>query len=233
MPGKPLPASLGPSALETSGPVELTIVPGRKVRPREGQGLAQGYRAEVARPRSPGSLPTPQPVAGVCTSTPHTTPITPAHQQPQQSPAWVSDTYFQAALAVQGLVSEHESLKIKRQIVHFGCNYHLKRPSREKERERRNKGKKISELSIHHGQTGRRREGLWVPQWACQASCPPALPLSSQSQPPSPAPSDKVETGQALGMGPGWVSCPQLCNHHQTAALFGDSVFSQWYLSFT
>lgn len=98
MAGKPLLASLGPSALETSGPVELTIVPGRKVRPREGQGLAQGYRAEVARPRSPGSLskalPTPQPVAGVCISTPHTTPITPAHQRPQQSPAWVSDTYF-------------------------------------------------------------------------------------------------------------------------------------------
>ena len=62
---------------------------------------------------------------------------------------------------------------------------------------------------------------------------PPSPSLSSPSEPSSLAPLDKMETGQAMGVGPGWVSRPQLCNHHQTAAFLGDSVFSQRYLSFT
>ena len=103
------------------------------------------------------ALPMPKLVVGVCTPTSRTPTAPPPHphlcsQQPQQSPAWASDTYFWAALAIQGLVSERQGLKIKRQIVHFGCNYRLKRPSGEKERERRNKGKRISELSVHHRQ---------------------------------------------------------------------------------
>ena len=72
-----------------------------------------------------------------------------------------------------------------------------------------------------------------VHQWASRASCPPVFPLSSPSEPSSLAPLDKMETEQAMGVGPGWVSCSHLCNHHQTAAFLGDSVFSQQYLSFT
>lgn len=90
------PSQPGPSALETSGPVESPgppiIVPGRKLRPREGQGLAQGYGAEVARPQvswlpEQGSSHAP----AHCT---HQHPTTPAHHQPQHNPARASDTYF-------------------------------------------------------------------------------------------------------------------------------------------
>lgn len=60
-----------------------------------------------------------------------------------------------SGLAVQGLGSECQNLKIKRQIVLIGCNYHLKRPSVEKEWE-----VKIPKMSISHRQTDTRKEGV-------------------------------------------------------------------------
>lgn len=57
-----------------------------------------------------------------------------------------------SGFAVQGLGSECQNLKIKRQIVLIGCNYRLKRPSVEKE-------KKIPRLSISHRQRDARKEG--------------------------------------------------------------------------
>lgn len=74
-------------------------------------------------------------------------------------------------------MSERQSLKIKRQIVHFGCNYRLKSPSGKRERGWGGIKEKTSELSIHQGQTGMRREGLW----AHQVPCTLALPLSALS----------------------------------------------------
>lgn len=57
-----------------------------------------------------------------------------------------------SGLAVQGLGSECQNLKIKRQIVLIGCNYSLKRLVWREE-------KKIPKPSISHGQTDRYQEG--------------------------------------------------------------------------
>lgn len=92
-------------------------------------------------------------------------------------------------------MSERQSLKIKRQIVHFGCNYCLKRPSGEKGRDR-NKGKKISELSIHHRQTGTRGRVCGLISGALRPPAP-SLPLSSLSN-HAPGPSDQMEKEQAM-----------------------------------
>lgn len=63
-----------------------------------------------------------------------------------------------SGLAVQGLGSECQNLKIKRQIVLTGCNYRPKRLVwRKNEKE-----KKIPKLSISHRQTDTRKEGFWA-----------------------------------------------------------------------
>lgn len=54
----------------------------------------------------------------------------------------------QAACTVQGLVSEHPSLKIKRQIVQFGCDHLVQGPV-ERERDMRNKGRRVGTEICH------------------------------------------------------------------------------------
>lgn len=103
---------------------------GRKRRPAKRQGLAQGHKTEVTSPQvsqhpekgSPHALPnsrmTPMPTAALLSRSP---------AKPCLGVTSIS------GFAVQGLGSECQNLKIKRQIVLIGCNYRLKRPCVEKE----------------------------------------------------------------------------------------------------
>lgn len=103
-PGKPLRTS--PGALRPGDviwePMELIWASlhcaWAGVRPREGQGLARGHRAEGAR-RPVSWLPgqgSPHVLACCRGVHIHTPPLltSPAHRQPQQSPIWASATYF-------------------------------------------------------------------------------------------------------------------------------------------
>lgn len=95
-PGKPLQATAGNLRAGGAHLGLPSLCLGQKVRHREGQGLARGHRAEVARTQVPwlpeqGSSHSPGHCRGVHINTvTHPTPL--AHHQPPQSSIWASAT---------------------------------------------------------------------------------------------------------------------------------------------
>lgn len=115
-------------------------------------------------------------------------------------------------------MSERQSLKIKRQIVHFGCNYCLKRPSGEKKKERGGiKNKPQSLASITGGQV--RERGSGAHPWGSPAPCPPPPSLLSCPSGLSPSGQDGHRAGCAGD--PGQLSWHKPCNHTELQASFG------------